>query len=173
VLLETVQTVTAWLDDPVTGVNAIRQNIPQYPGDTAPPAVSVVQMFRNGDAARGDAPLVALPALEVSLTGDPAQETAPAVRPFPIDGEVQVSVRYIAAPTTASEVAVRDAALTLRCVARAIATRAIGGTTVNAVQIMTASNVRVLALYVPTGDTICTGALVVTLRVRDSWTHPQ
>jgi len=172
-LLESVQTVHGWLTDAVTGVNAIRTTVPLYAGDTAPPVVSVTQFFRNTEAALGQAPLTGLPVLEVGLYQDPAQESAPAVRPFPADGEVQIQVRYLAAQTTATHTAVRDAALTLRCVVRAIAARAIGGTTVNQVQIITASDVRVLAMYADDGSTVVSGALTVTLRVRDLWTHPQ
>jgi len=60
----------------------------------------------------------------------------------------------------------------LRCVARAIAARAIAGTVVNEVQLITASGFRVLAMYVADGDTVVSGALIATLRVRDAWTHP-
>jgi len=171
-LIESVQTVAGWLTNPTTGVNAIRLTVPRYSGDAAPPAVTVVQQFRSDEAARGQAPLTGLPALEVALFQDPASEMAPSVRPFPMDGEVQIQIRYIAAKQTATQVAVRDAALTLRCVARAIAARAIAGTVVNEVQLITASGFRVLAMYVADGDTVVSGALIATLRVRDAWTHP-
>lgn len=172
-LLETVETVAGWLSDPVSGVNAIRSTLPRYASDDVPPAVSVVSAFRDDEAARGDAKLTSLPALEVGLWQDPATETSPAVRPFPADGEVTVCVRYIPAKTTATATAARHAAQTLRVVQRVLATRSIGQTVVNDVQIMSAQNIRVLAMYTPSGDTVVTGALVVSFRVRDTWTHPQ
>jgi len=171
-LLETVQTIASWLDDPVQGVNALRTVLPLYQGDVMPPAVSVVQVFRSPDAARGQAPRTDLPALEVGLYQDPAQEVAPTVRPFPADGEVQVHVRYVAAETTATDVALRQTAQTLRCAARALGALGIAGTTVNDVQLITIANIRTLAMYAPEGDAIVTGALVATVRVRDLWTHP-
>jgi hypothetical protein len=171
-LLEAVQTVAEVLAAAGTGVNALRTTVPLYVGDTAPPAVTVVQQFRDGDAARGQAAQTGVPVLEVSLWQDPAQTLAPAVRPFPMDGEVQVAVRYCAAETTDSALAVRNAALTLRVVARVLAAAFVGGRTVNDVQFLTATNLRTLAMYVTEGDTLVTGALVVTLRGRDLWTHP-
>ena len=172
-LIEAVQTIHGWLTDGSTGVNALRTSVPRFSGDAAPPAVTVVQMFRDPEAARGQAPVTGLPVLEVSLSGDPASERAPAVRPFPMDADVQVQVRYITGKTTATDVALRQAALTLRCAVRAIATRAVGGLSVNSVQIVTVSDVRTLAMFAADGDTITTGAMVLTLRVRDLWTHPQ
>ena len=170
-ILETVQTVAAWLADPINGVNAIRTTVPLYSGDIAPPEVTVTQAFRSPEAARGQAPTTGLPVLEVGLWQDPAQALSPSVRPFPMDNEVTVHVRYIAAKTTATDLAVRNAALTLRCAVKAIARGAQGGVTVNQVQVQTASNVRVLAMFAPDGDAIVTGALVCTIRGRDLWTH--
>jgi uncharacterized protein (DUF1684 family) len=171
-LLEAVQTVAAQLADPTHGVNALRTVVPLYPGDTAPPAVTVVQVFRDAEAARGQATQVGLPALEVGLWQDPAQETLPSVRPFPADGEVQVHVRYLAAKTVTTDVALRNTALTLRCAARSLAVLGVTGAIVNQVQLITVANVRTLAMYAPDGDAIVTGALVATVRVRDLWTHP-
>jgi len=172
-LLEAVQTVATQLADPTHGVNALRTTVPLYGGDTAPPAVTVVQVFRNAEAARGQAPRTALPALEVGLWQDPSQETAPSVRPFPADGDVQVHVRYIAAETVTTDVALRNTALTLRCAARSLAQLGVTGASVNQVQIISVAGIRTLAMYAPDGDAIVTGALVATVRVRDLWTHPQ
>ena len=170
-LLETVQTVAGWLDAPGTGVNALLPSVPRYAGDAVPPTVTVVQAFRNGDAARGQAPQTGLPVLEVGLFQDPSQETAPTVRPFPADGEVQVHVRYIAAKSTDTALVLRQTALTLRAASKAIGAAAIGGTTVNELQIITVGAIRTLAMFVADGDTVVTGALVATVRVRDLWTH--
>jgi hypothetical protein len=171
-LIEVVQTIATWLADPTHGVNALRLSVPRYTGDDVPPAVTVVHAFRNPDAARGQAPLTGLPALEVGLFQDPAQETSPSVRPYPADGEVTAHVRYLAAKNTATDRAVRDAALTLRCATRTLARFGVGGFSVNDVQLITVGAIRTLAMYSESQDTIVTGALVVTVRTRDLWTHP-
>ena len=171
-LLETVQTIATWLADGTHGVNALRSSVPRYGTDAAPPAVTIVSAFRNADAARGQAPLTGLPALEVALFQDPSQEMAPSVRPYPADGEVTVQLRYCAAKTTATDLALRHAALTLRCATRTLAHFGVGGFSVNQVQLITVGGIRTLAMYSESADTIVTGALVVTVRVRDLWTHP-
>jgi hypothetical protein len=171
-LIEVVHTIATWLADSTHGVNALRTSVPRYSGDAVPPAVTVVQTFRDPESARGQAPLTGLPALEVGLFQDPAQEMAPSVRPYPADGEVTAQVRYLAAKTTATDQAVRDAALTLRCAARTLAHFGVGGFSVNDVQLLTVSGIRTLAMYSDAADTIVTGALVVTVRARDLWTHP-
>jgi hypothetical protein len=171
-LIETLQTIAGWLTDATTGVNAIRTSVPRYGGDDAPPSVTVVQSFRDGDAAREQAKQTGLPVLEVLVGQEMMQESSVAVRPFPADGEVSFGLRYVAAKTTDTALALRQGALTLRCATRAIAARAVGGTTVNEVQIITVSGFRMMEVFASDGDTVVTMSLMGTARVRDLWTHP-
>jgi hypothetical protein len=171
-LIETLQTIAGWLTDPTTGVNAIRTTVPRYGGDDAPPAVTVVQSFRDGEAARQQAQQTGTPVLQVLVGQEMMQESSIAVRPFPADGEVSFALRYIAPKTTDTALALRQGALTLRCATRAIAARAVGGTTVNSVQLITVSGFRMMEIFASDGDTGVIMSLAGTARVRDLWTHP-
>lgn len=171
-LVECVQTVAGWLADPSTGVNARLATVPRYAGDDAPPSVTVVQAFRHSEAARGQAPQTGLPAVEVTLWQDPATETRPGVAPYAADLTVDVAVRYVPAKTQDTALQMRQASYTLRAVRKVLAARGVGPhATVNDVQLQTVGAVRYLAAYASDGDTVTTGALIVTLTARDFYTR--
>lgn len=170
-LLETVETVAGWLSDPATGVNAILATVPRYAGDVQPPSVRVVSAFRDGEAARGQSP-VSPPSLEVALWQDPATEMRPGVAPYAADMTVDLTVRYTPPESTDTALQMRHAAYTLRAVRKVLAAKGVGPQAkVNDTQILTVGAVRHLAAYTSDGDTVTTGALVLTCTVRDFYTR--
>ena len=173
-LVESVTVVASWLDHATYGVNALRSSVPRYGSDVAPPTVRVIQMFRDEEAALGKAPIGDLPALEVGLQGEMMAAMGPAVRPFPEDSTIDVTIRYIADRTTDTALAMRHSAYTMRIVRRSLPLLmlTVDGNTarvVNNSQVLGVSNIRTVALYGSDNDTVTTGGVIVTLQMRDLW----
>jgi hypothetical protein len=173
VILETVRIMADWLSDATYGINAIRTAVPKDTGVTTAPAVTVLDSTRDGRVARGGVPsLLAAeyPALLVTPADSPVDQANPAVRPFPPDATVTVLVRYVCSVLDTAK-AERDTSQTIKAlwwqIPQLLLTSA--GETARAranVQLYGITNMQAASLYEAAEDTIVTGGVLVTCRVR-------
>lgn len=168
--------MAGWWSHPTYGVNALRASVPLATGDTTPPTVKVLVSSADPRVARGDLPSIAsgdLPAILVAPADQPVDTVAPAVRPFPPDATVAVLARVAMAKTDAAS-AERDTSALLRALWRStglLFATADGEAARQReqVQIIAPSSMRLATLYESDHDTIVTGGLILSLRVRDLW----
>jgi hypothetical protein len=105
--------LTAWMSDATHGVNAVLPTVPRLPGDSVPPAVTIVQAMRDGESGQAQAPLTGLPALQIMPVQRATQRMSPSVQPYPSDMQVTVTIRYIAANSTETDRMLRDTEYTM------------------------------------------------------------
>ncbi len=176
-ILETVRIISDWLQDATYGVNAVRLSVPKDTGVTDFPAVTVLDSTRDGRVARGGVPNLnanEFPCLLVSPADQPTDQQAPASRPFPPDATVTVLVR-VAMQNVDTARAERDASQIIKCLwwqipqlmltpAGAIAR---GDNVPRAgVQVYQIQSMQAATLYEAADDTLVTGGVLVTCRVR-------
>jgi hypothetical protein len=172
-ILETVRIITDWLTDTTYGINAVRLSVPKDTGVTDFPAVTVLDSTRDGRVSRGGVPhlpVTMYPVLLVSPADQPVDQASPSVRPFPPDASVTVLIRYAtrAIDTAAAEC---DASQTIKAlwwqVAQLLLTSAgEAARTRGQVQLYGITNMQAATLYESDADTIVTGGVLVTCRVR-------
>lgn len=172
-ILEAVRIVADWLSDATYGINAVRLAVPKDTGVSDFPAVTVLDSTRSGLVGRGGVPNLApnqFPALLVSPADQPVDQASPAVRPFPADATVTVLVRYVTSVVDSAQ-AERDTSQTLKAVwwqlPQLLLTSA--GETARTraqVQLYAIQSMQMATLYEATEDTIVTGGVLVTCRLR-------
>jgi hypothetical protein len=177
-LLYATDLLATWLADAVHGVNALRTTVPRMGADTVPPAVSIVTMYRDADAARVLAPVAAasLPCLQLTGGNQPPMRRTPGAQPYPADLMVEVGIRYRPSPALAPDRALRDAEYTMIALERSItrlfttaAGEAVRQTQVTTVgqQWVAADATRWEAAYVSDNDTVIAAMCAVTLQGRN------
>lgn len=176
-ILETVRIIADWLSNPTYGINAVRTSVPKDTGVTTAPVVTILDSTRDGRVARGGMPsLLAAeyPALLVTPADSPVDQTNPAVQPFPPDATVTVLVRYVCSVLDTAQ-AERDTSQTIKALwwqipqlmlTSAGATARGDGTPRAGVQLYQITNMQAASLYEAAEDTIVTGGVLVTCRVR-------
>lgn len=172
-ILETVRIIADWLGDATYGVNAVRLTVPKDAGVADFPAVTILDSTRSGLVARGGVPNLAssqFPALLVSPSDQPIEQTGAVIRPWPPDATITVLIRYATQDLDTAR-AERDASQTIRAVWRAIGScittnpnRVRAG-----VQLIGIRSVQAATLYESTEDATITGGVLVTCHVRDTW----
>lgn len=177
-ILESVRILTEWLGHATYGVNALLPTVPREGTVAAPAAVTIMDSTRDARITRGHLPPLTgteNPALLVSAADETITLVAPAVRPMPADAAVTMLVRYCTSDldTARAECA---ASITLRAVARSLAQLFVTAAGESArvrssVQLVGLTDLRLATLYEATDDTIVTGGVLATLRVRDTWAH--
>ena len=175
-ILEAVRIVADWLADSTNGVNALLASVPREADTAVPPAVTVFDSSRHGFVARGQIPesIERLPALLVSPADQSMDQVSPAARPFPADTTITLLVRYATQRQDTAQ-AERDASLTIRAIWRSIGMLMQSNATTeaarnrNSVQLWTVSSMQAATLYQDNQDTVVTGGVLVTCRVRDLW----
>lgn len=174
-ITETLRVMAGWWSHATYGVNALRTSVPLGTGDVAPAAVQVFASYSDARIARGDIPSIAsgqLPALLVSPADQSVEMSSPGVRPFPPDAFLTVLARF--AMSGDASVCERDTSVYLRALWRStglLFTTSAGETARKReqVQVIAPESMRLAALYESNSDTIITGGVLVTLRVRDLW----
>ncbi len=183
-ILETVRLVAAWLERPVDGIAGRLALLPLDAGVVAPPAPVIRDETRHPDVAVDRVPPAAPGAPVVSVyaaDGGPSVDLRQGyVRPLPADADVVLGVRVTVAqaadPTGAPDApaAVRDVSCLLRAsyasLARLVTVPGADASRTRAgVQLVSVTGMRFADLFAPAGDGQVTGALFVTLRVRDTF----
>jgi hypothetical protein len=170
---ETLRIVADWLDSSSYAVNTLLASVPLDGTDDTPANVTVLNAADDPHAALDQVPTdtADLPALVVTLYTSPLEQVVPASQPWPPDAQVDVLIRYANrnATTTAG---VRDESYTLRVIWRSLAklmttTEGVTARTRNSVQLYGLVSMRALTLDRPYQDAIMTGAVILSLRVRD------
>jgi len=86
-----------------------------------PPAVTVVQAFRNADAAGIRLPESRTTAtLQLVVGLRPMERMRPGVQPFPADVTLSVGLRYVPIASAAPHAMLRDAAYTMTAIERSL-----------------------------------------------------
>jgi len=170
---ETLRIVADWLGDATYGVNARLADVPLDGTDTVPDDVVITTAADDQRAALQQTPTDAadLPALQVMLYPSPVEQSVPSNRPFPPDAQVDVVIRYTAS-NSQTDKGVRDESITLRAVRWSLGklfTTGDGNTarSRNEVQVLQPESMRILTFDPALPDTIMTGAVLLTVRVRD------
>lgn len=177
-IIEAVRIVADWLAHSTEGVNAIRASVPRDTGVSTPPAVTVLDSTRDGRVARGGVPALEpseFPALLVSPSDEPIEQQAIGSKPFAPDGRMAVLVRVASNKVDTAE-AERDTSQLCRAIQAALprlVTTAAGeaARTRAAVQLISIESLATRPLYEANEDAVVTGAIAVTLRVRDTHAH--
>jgi len=173
VIVETVRIIADWLTDPTVGINAVRTAVPRDTGVDVFPSVTVLDSTRDGRVGRGGVPSLLsteLPAILVSPHDSPVDQANPASRPFPPDATVSVLVRYVTATTDTAK-AERDASQTIKALwwqipQLLLTTAGEAARTRAQVQLYHIPTMQAATLYEAAEDTIVTGGVIVTCRVR-------
>lgn len=172
--VESTRVPADWLVHGTYGVNAVRNSVPRDAGVTVFPAVTVMDSTRDKRVARGGVPALEpneFPALLVSPADAPIDQVSPGVRPFPADGRVPVLIRYATREKDTAK-AERDASQTLRAVSWSLPKLFLTAEGESArsraqVQIISLESLQFATLYEVSNDTIVTGGVLATFRVRD------
>ena len=120
-ILETLDLLADWLNDPTNGVNAKLAAVPRSGTDTVPPDLAlIVAETRDFGAALGQLPDqdADYPCLLVSQSGDGSQFD-PHAKQGVRDAEIDVLIRYGAKEAQAAKGS-RDALYTFRAVQRSV-----------------------------------------------------
>lgn len=165
---EVCRVVTDWLNDPVNGVNALLPTIPLDAGDVMPDLlVSIVDATRDGNAARGRLP-EKLPGIAVVPL--PVENLDPHITVANTEGDVQIAIR-LGMTEAQTQLGVNATSYYLRAMLRSL--RRLNGNfdhtvlTRNLIYLEGASNVRMVQLFEPVGDSVITGAVLITYHIRD------
>lgn len=171
--ITTMRIIGDWLNHATYGVSALLPAVPRETPDTRPEAVCVLTAADDQGAALDQVPKESpqLPALVVTLYPSPMEQSIPANRPWPPDVQVDVLIRY-ASRDALTDRGVRDESITMRAVWRSlgqimVTERGMTARTRNQVQLLGIESMRGLTLDRPYQDAIMTGAVLVTVRVRD------
>lgn len=172
-ITETVRMLATWLADDTYGVNALLPSVPRDTGITEPPAVKIKNSTESGATARGQIPDQAsdLPALLVTPADMPIDDVSPMVAPWPADGSCVVLIRYVTRKA-ATAVAENHTSTTLRAVKRSLRQLVLGNESARLlaeVQLVGITAMQTATLYEENQDTVVTGGVLVTCRVRDTW----
>lgn len=159
--------------DPTFGINAVRAAVPRDASVSVAPAVTVLDSTRDGRVGRGGVPALTpaeFPALLVSPADQPLDQQAVGARPFPPDATVTVLIRY-ATNVLDTAAAERDASQTIKAIWWQIPQLLLTSTgesarTRAAVQLYGINAMQAATLYEAAEDTIITGGVLVTCRVR-------
>lgn len=170
---EVLRVLADWLADATYGVNARLPGVPLDGTDTQPPDVTITNAADDLRAALGQVPsdADALPALVLMLYPSPVEQSVPANQPWPPDSQVEVLIRYAARDSTTDK-GVRDESITMRAVLWSLGQlfKTAAGNTArsrNSIQIFPPLSMRMMSFDAPVADSIMTGAILLTLRVRD------
>jgi len=174
-ILETVRILADWLADPTYGINAVRASVPKDAGVADFPAVTILDSTRDGRIGRGGVPNLTaaeFPALLVSPSDQPVDQQAPGVRPFAPDATITVLIRY-ATNVLDTAVAERDASQTIKAIWWQMAQLDVTAAgelakdrTASKVQLLYLQSMQAATLYEAANDTIVTGGVLATCRVR-------
>jgi hypothetical protein len=173
-ILETVRMIT---DSLASGsapsysgsVNALLPGITRDGGDASPPSImTYADETRNAIVASGRYP-TSLPSLVVTVDGNTKlnSETHSDVR----DADVGLIIRYIQSNVNAAT-GNRDAHYTIRAVIQSVAnymkSSNVSSRVRNGIQVIECISMELVPLYEPIEDAVCTGALKLVFRVRDT-----
>lgn len=174
--LETLRLLTAWLDDPTTGVNAELAGVPRVGADVLPADVALItDETQDIDAALGRMPDAEreperYPCLLLSQTAD-VTGMEPHVKPGPIrDAGVEVLIRYGVLESEAVT-GTQAGDYTMRAVMRSLdAFKASpeNDRVLNNIYVMACEAMEPVPVWQSQKDAICTAALRTRWRVRDT-----
>jgi hypothetical protein len=174
VILETTRIIADWLSSAPNGINALRTGVPKDTGVTDFAAVTVIDSTRDGKVTRGGVPNLLpaqYPAVLVSPADQAVTQASPTSRPWPPDAELTVLVR-VALTNIDTAQAERDASQIIRAIWRSVGLMMVtsAGETARtraSVQLLHVSQMQAATLYEAQDDTMVTGGVLVTCRVRD------
>ena len=172
-IVESIRRLRTWLEDGATGVNALLPDVPRPLGEAAPALVTVADETRDGWVARqliDRTALAAGPVLTVGTYDQPIELPA-GVEPGLGGAVIPLVLRYAALGDLSDRVVV-DAWRTLRCAQRAVAGRFDGPHAAEVHEGITyyePAGFRHLPDYVPSGDGLYVGGLLLLLRASDPW----
>lgn len=164
---EVCRVVSDWLNDPVQGVNVLLPLTPLDAGDTMPPLLLSILDPRDGDVARGRLPKN-LPG--IAVVPIVADGLAPHITIADAEGDVHLAIR-VGMTSAQTDEGYTDTSYYLRTIMRSL--RRLNGNfdrtklVRNGVYLEGASDVHMAQLFTPVGDSIITGAVLITYHVRE------